>query len=60
MVSSVKYIFENDINYDTCMLSPWGHILLPWDWGMYIDFQIARTFEYFYNSYSFFNISFVH
>ena len=60
MVSSVKDIFENDINYDTCMFSPWGHILLPWDGGMYIHFQIARTLEYFFNSYSFFNIYFLY
>ena len=54
MVSSVKNILEDRMIYDPCVFSPWGHILLPWDGGMYIDFQIARTFEYFYNSYFYF------
>ena len=53
MVSSVKDISEDSIIYDPCVFFPWGHTLLPWDGGMYINFQIARTFEYFFNSYSF-------
>ena len=38
----------------TRVFSPLGHILLPWDGGMYIHFQIARTLEYFFNSYFYF------
>ena len=60
MVSYVKNILEDSIIYDSCVSFPWGHILLPWDEGTYIYFQIARTFEYFFNSYPFFNIYFLH
>ena len=59
MVSSVKHISADSIIHDPCVFFPGGDILLPWEGGMYINFQIARTFEYCFNSYYFFNIFFL-